>query len=212
MKAIFQFVKDLLKDKNLSVIKTIFYSIQRKMLNHGSSIYIGKKTKAIINMKNVYGDGKLYINKCHNGKNNLPGTIYIAGKLHINNWFHVYSGGVLNVEPGGELTLGSGFINNGGKIYCFHEIKIGENVKISENVIIRDSDDHQIDRKGYEKSKPIYIGDHVWIGMGAIILKGVNIGDGAVIGAGSIVNKDVPPNTLCAGCPARVIKENIKWY
>lgn len=56
MKAIFQFVKDLLKDKNLSVIKTIFYSIKRKMLNHGSSIYVGKKTKAIINMKNVYGD------------------------------------------------------------------------------------------------------------------------------------------------------------
>ena len=57
---------------------------------------------------------------------------------------------------------------------------IGEDVKISENVMIRDSDDHQIDRKGYEKSKPICIGNHVWIGMGAIILKGVNVGDGAV--------------------------------
>ena len=212
MKAILEFTRDLIKDRNLCVMKTIFCSMQRKTLNNGGLMYVGKKTKVIIDPRNIFGKGKLYINKCHNGKNNLPGTIYIAGKLHINNWFHVYSGGSITVEPEAELILGSGFINNNSKISCFQKIEIGEDVKISENVMIRDSDDHHIDRKGYEKTKPICIGNHVWIGMGAIILKGVNIGDGAVIGAGSVVNKDVPPHTLCVGCPARVVKENIEWY
>lgn len=64
---------------------------------------------------------------------------------------------------------------------------------------------------GKEKSAPIHIGNHVWIGARATILKGVTIGDGAVVAAGAVVNKDVPPNTLVGGVPARIIKENISW-
>ena len=58
----------------------------------------------------------------------------------------------------------------------------------------------------------IKIGNHVWIGLGAIIFKGVTIGDGAAIAAGSIVLKDVPPNSLVAGVPAQIKKTNIRWY
>lgn len=64
---------------------------------------------------------------------------------------------------------------------------------------------------GYEKTKPITIGNHVWIGMNVTILKGVTIGDGAVIAAGSVVTRDIPANTLGAGVPCKVIKENIEW-
>ena len=60
-------------------------------------------------------------------------------------------------------------------------------------------------------TKPIEIGDHVWIGLRAIILKGVKIGNGSVIAAGAVVTRDVPPYSLVAGVPARVIKENIYW-
>lgn len=78
-------------------------------------------------------------------------------------------------------------------------------------MIIRDSDNHTIHYDGFEKSKPIIIGNHVWIGMRATILKGVTIGDGAIIAAGAVVTKDVPARCLVAGVPARVIKENIEW-
>ena len=60
-------------------------------------------------------------------------------------------------------------------------------------------------------SKPIKIGNHVWIGQRATVLKGVTIGDGAVIAAGSIVTRDVPPHSLVGGIPAKVLKENVEW-
>jgi acetyltransferase-like isoleucine patch superfamily enzyme len=60
-------------------------------------------------------------------------------------------------------------------------------------------------------TQPIIIGNHVWVGMNATILKGVTIGDGAIIAAGSIVTKDVKANTLVGGVPARILKENVEW-
>ncbi|MDW1755875.1 acyltransferase [Vibrio sp. Vb2535] len=63
------------------------------------------------------------------------------------------------------------------------------------------------DKKEHISSKPIYIGKDVWIGTNAIILPGVNIGDGAIIGAGSVVTKDIPPYSVCAGVPAKIIKK-----
>lgn len=80
------------------------------------------------------------------------------------------------------------------------------------NVIIRDSDSHRITNEpSYSVRKPIVIGDDVWIGMNVIILKGVKIGTGAIIAAGAVVTKEVPPYTLVAGVPAKVIKENVSW-
>jgi maltose O-acetyltransferase len=59
---------------------------------------------------------------------------------------------------------------------------------------------------GLEYAKPIRIGHGVWIGGGAIVLPGVTIGDGCVIGAGSVVTRDVPPDTLAVGNPARIVR------
>ena len=100
-------------------------------------------------------------------------------------------------------------MNFDSKIYCYNNIKIGNRVFISEGVTIIDSDVHSISNK--DVSAPIVIGDNVWIGINATILKGVTIGDGAVIGAGAVVTKDIPSKCLAVGNPAKVIKENIEW-
>jgi acetyltransferase-like isoleucine patch superfamily enzyme len=60
-------------------------------------------------------------------------------------------------------------------------------------------------------TKPIKIGNHVLIGTGAIILKGVNVGDNVVIGAGSVVTRDVPTNTVVSGNPATVRGDISDW-
>ena len=57
-------------------------------------------------------------------------------------------------------------------------------------------------------SAPMIIKDNVWIGMSAIILKGVTIGEGAIVAAGAVVTRDVPAHAIVAGVPAKVIKEN----
>ena len=105
-------------------------------------------------------------------------------------------------------------MNHGVNISVFDRVSIGDKVYISENVTIRDSDNHMLIYEGRTNNvttAPIVIGNNVWIGMNCTILKGVTIGDGVVIAAGAVVTRDIPAGCLAAGCPAKVIKENIKW-
>lgn len=116
----------------------------------------------------------------------------------------------VSVGPNAKLTLGEGsYMNNGAQLFCADSIYIGDGTFIAQNVDIRDTDSHTL--IGSPKTAPVYIGNHVWIGTKSIILKGVTIGDGAVIAAGSVVTHDVPPRTLVAGVPARIIRESVDW-
>lgn len=130
-------------------------------------------------------------------------------KLIVYNNFDVFYGNDIHIFNGGKLELDSGFINSYGKIECHKHIKIGKNCAIGPYVIILDSDGHKL--VGQNNIADIIIGDNVWIGARAIILKGVHIGNGAAIAAGTIVNRDVLAKSLVAGNPMRVIKKNIQW-
>ncbi len=101
------------------------------------------------------------------------------------------------------------FINRRSEIVCKQLVKIGRDCAISWDVCITDTDIHALE--GAETTKPTVIGDRVWIGNKAVVLKGVTIGDGAVVAAGSVVSKDVPANTLVAGVPAKPIRNNVRW-
>jgi acetyltransferase-like isoleucine patch superfamily enzyme len=114
------------------------------------------------------------------------------------------------VFSGAQLILGSGYANYNFRIECYREIRIGEGVIIAHNVFIRDSDSHQL-VGNREPTQPIIIGDHVWIGLNSVVLKGVTIGSGSVIAAGSVVTRSIPEKCLAAGNPAKVIRENINW-
>ena len=151
-------------------------------------------------------------------RNKMVGSLYLAKGATLEvEAFDVYAGSRINVNAGAKLSLGSGYMNHDCVIDCFDSISIGHHVVISERVVLRDSDSHVIkDVKGMELEKPVVtapieIGDHVWIGMNVIVLKGVTIGEGSVVAAGSVVNKDVPPHCLVAGVPAKVVKTNVTW-
>lgn len=85
-------------------------------------------------------------------------------------------------------------------------IFIGDNVLIGHNVVLAtiNHDLNPYDR--HNIYKPIHIGNRVWIGSNVVITHGVTIGDGAVIAAGAVVNRDVAPNTVVGGIPAKFIK------
>ncbi|MHC4109884.1 MAG: Coenzyme F420 hydrogenase/dehydrogenase, beta subunit C-terminal domain [Planctomycetota bacterium] len=146
-------------------------------------------------------------------KSRIETRLYLGknASLIVNGSFNVYNGSDIRVYPGGILTLNGGFCNDGVQITCGKKITIGKSCSIAREVIIRDYDAHQLLNSEHEIAKEINIGDHVWIGNRAIILKGVTIGNGAVIAAGAIVTKDVPEKCLAAGIPAKVIRENVKW-
>lgn len=133
------------------------------------------------------------------------------GKLQIQNDFSIGSGSDIRIFENAKLSMGGGYFNGFVQIICGQEINIGNDVAVARDVVIRDTDAHDIITDEYQKTKPVNIGNHVWIGQRAMIMKGVTIGNGSVIAAGAIVTKDVPANSLAAGIPAKVIKENVSW-
>ena len=136
-----------------------------------------------------------------------------ANKIVIGNRVEIYKGARLEALGRGEMEIGDGTVIH---LY-FHcgaveSVKIGRDVLIAGRVYISDHD-HEFDDPHFSprRSKnlvttPVVIEDEVWIGEGAVILKGVTVGRRAVIGANSVVTKDVPAYTVVAGVPARVIR------
>lgn len=135
------------------------------------------------------------------------------------NAFFSMGGGVISygcdieLFRGGRLIIGDDFYANIGlTILCAGEIRIGNGGTLGRNVTIRDyHGDHWLNMEGYQTTKPVAIGDHVWLGEHSTVMPGVRIGAGSVVASHSLVTKDVPPNTLVAGIPARVIRENVQW-
>lgn len=127
--------------------------------------------------------------------------------------YKLRSGACVEIVNGGKLTIGAGACNVNLTIMCGKEITIGNGVRIGRNVSIRDFNGiHVILNDHYRTHAPVHIGDHCWLCTGCTIMPGVTIGEGSVVAANAVVTKDVPPHSLVAGSPAKVIKENIQWY
>lgn len=191
------------------LLKTIFYSKKYKCDFRCSTycrMQINKNAK--INIKGVF---KLGVKENIKSKLETRFRMEENSNFCINEDFLVGAGSDIRIFKNASLILNSGYTNAFVQIICAEKIVIGKDVAIARDVIIRDTDSHEILDEKHCKTKPVIIGDHVWIGTRAIIMKGVTIGDGAVIAAGAVVTKDVPANTIVAGVPAKVIRENVKW-
>ncbi len=110
---------------------------------------------------------------------------------------------------GDEICVGRNvFVNQNCTFYDLGGLDIGDDVLIGPNVSIITAG-HPLDPKERRRTtigKPIVIEKNVWIAAGATIIGGVTVGQNSVVAAGSVVTKDVPPNTLVGGNPARVIR------
>ena len=114
-----------------------------------------------------------------------------------------------HTDGGRNLRFGRNvFVNHGCTAMDFGGIEIGDDVMIAPNVQLISSG-HPLDPETRRRSMtcaPIRIGRGVWIAAGATVLQGVTVGEDAVVAAGAVVTKDVPPRTLVAGVPARVVR------
>jgi len=116
------------------------------------------------------------------------------------------------------LVIGDGVALQGTAIVAYQQVTIEDHVTFGPNVTLMDSSGHPLLGRGEADeadeadeaarivTAPVLIRKHAWIGMNAIILKGVTIGTHAVIGAGSVVSRDVPDYALATGNPAQVVK------
>ena len=110
-------------------------------------------------------------------------------------------------------NIGEGVRMSGTTICAVERVVIGDRSVIGANVTIADTDFHSLDPSICSSPndgdaaivRPVQIGSDVFIGGGTYILKGVSIGDRAVMGAASVVTRDVPPDTIVAGNPAREV-------
>ena len=91
-------------------------------------------------------------------------------------------------------------------------VTIGSHVNLAQGITVTalnhnfDDSDKRIDEQGVSTSQ-VVIGDDVWIGANAVVLPGVTIGTHSIVAAGAVVTKDVPPHSLVAGVPAKIIKK-----
>jgi acetyltransferase-like isoleucine patch superfamily enzyme len=148
-----------------------------------------------------------------------------AHALRFGNHVSLYAGCSFALGANGSAVVGDFTLLNGALIMAEERIEIGSHCLISWNVGIADSDFHPLepaqrlidahalapfykDRPSRPKleTRPVRIADNVWIGMNAIILKGVTIGENSVVAAGAVVVKSVPANTIVAGNPAVAVK------
>jgi acetyltransferase-like isoleucine patch superfamily enzyme len=126
------------------------------------------------------------------------------------------------MEPGVWITapaparvrIGSGtFLNLGVMIAALELVEIGDHCMFANGCFITDAD-HRVDDprlpitwQGFTSRGPTRIGDNVWCGANVVITSGVSVGERCVVGANSVVTRDLPPFSVAAGAPARVIRE-----
>ena len=183
-------------------------AVVRGIGRSGRNVYVSPSAELTYPARIFLADGVVlekHCRLCANGKDAL---------IQIGEYTTIYPYALLKTN-GGTIRIGEGCSVND---YCVLDgvggITIGDDVHIAAHVVIVASEhdyaklgraDFSLDMTG----KGIVIENSVWIGAGAVILDGVRIATGSVIGAGAVVTKDIAPNSIAVGVPARVIRNRI---
>ncbi len=147
------------------------------------------------------------------------GTVRLTGRARVINFGTItfadrvlLDGGTVRLEfaafDGGTLSIGEGtYINYGTNISATRSVTIGRRCSIGQYCIIMDNDYHGlVARNDRPPGRPVVIEDNVWLAARVIVLPGSRIGQGSVIAANSVVRGEIPPLSLAAGSPAKVMR------
>ncbi|CAA9515033.1 MAG: hypothetical protein AVDCRST_MAG45-2154 [uncultured Solirubrobacterales bacterium] len=119
----------------------------------------------------------------------------------------------ITIAPEGRVEIGEGcFLNIGSMVAAQHEVTIGSHTMLANGCFVSDAS-HRFDDpdvpvpwQGFASKGPTRIGSNCWLGANVVVTSGVTIGDRCVVGANSVVTQNLPPRTIAAGVPARVIR------
>lgn len=199
---------NFIRHVNLNGLKRVL--VWRQVLNVSGKAIVENKGKLEITEGVLKLGGRYYYMRepCTSGLGiQKGGRMIVRGNTQFvyGADIEVFSGALLEIEGGGGFNVGA-------TIVCGDHIKIGKGVMAGRHVTIRDNNGgHWMNLPGYKDTKPVEIGDHVWLCEGCTIMPGVKIGAGAVVGAKSVVFNNVPANALVMGNPAEVVCDNVEW-
>jgi acetyltransferase-like isoleucine patch superfamily enzyme len=136
------------------------------------------------------------------------------GRLLIGEGTLLEPGCWLTLAPEARIEIGAGcFLNRNTMLAADERIEIGDHTMFANGCFVGDAEhsfddpDKPITRQGFTSKGPVKIGANCWFGVNCAVTSGVTIGDRCVIGANSVVTQDLPPGSIAAGAPARVIRE-----
>lgn len=173
------------------------------------SYLLCKSLLIYLKLKAVYGS-RISVRAINSIKGKMNIDLLTDSRLSIGRFFMPAGPCYIKCLENAVCKIGNNvFMNHNCSITCADRIIIGDNVIMANNVVIIDHD-HKLGHEGVVDGltlSPVIIGDNVWIGANAVILKSVKIGEGAVIAAGAVVNCDVPAYEIWGGIPAKKIKK-----
>lgn len=190
-------------------------SVKREKKYHiyphrGTKIRIRSNAEIILN-------GDLHIN-AHEDDSRLARShlsLYENSKLIVGGYVILRYGTLIRLAPDAILEfMGKVTPNINLTIDCRQLIRIGNDTMMGSDVIIYDSNFHptQYPNRDFKtNTSPVYIGEHVWIGTRAMIMKGCNIGMGSIIGANAYITGNIPANSMVACNPSRIVMKDVKW-
>lgn len=139
-----------------------------------------------------------------------PVEVQGTGNIHFGRDALIYPGCYLETQGGGRIEIGDGVVmSRGVHIVAFERVTLGQGVMIGEYASLRDAN-HRLSatdlRHSGHDSAPIIVGRNVWIGRGAVVLKGVELGDHCVVAANAVATHNVAAGEVVGGVPARTLK------
>jgi len=194
-----------------SILRTLYLSVRhrgrivilrgtRLQLAKGARIQVAPGGRLVVGRIRVFGT-PCALNLARNSR------LSIHGSADITRGTRIILGEGAHLEIGDQT-----YINYDSAVTCWDHITIGSNCAISWNANLFDGNGHELIVGGVPRplTRPLHIGDHVWIGTGAIVM-GATIGDGSVVAAGSVVTAEVPAKVIVAGNPARIVRQDVSW-
>ena len=196
-------------------------SLPHCLIRHGYYLARGKwifahQNTRIRGLENIDVVGQLWIGTLVVGflSNFDHSYLNVRGRLNIRGNVNLGKGTRLDIGKGAVCELGTCYVSGMTRLIVMHGLTIGNGCSISWDVEFLDEDFHSLDYPGRKEvgDPRIVVGDHVWIGSGAKILKGSRIGAGSVVAANSLVNGAFDEeNVLIAGNPARIVRRDVSW-
>lgn len=212
----------LLLKTDICVRKYIYYNYFCKNIIRKSHAKVIPYKNAILDLSN---ESRIYLSGTRNleiGINKLKGSnsethIRMRGKAiwYCNNGADLFYNTVVEVNDKAVLNTGYFSANGGSVIIADKSISFGEDVMLGRNVIVYDSDFHQItNEEGIPINPPkaVFIDDHVWLTSNITVLKGVTIGKDSLVTAQTVINKNMPEHSIIAGgAKGKVIHDEVRW-